>query len=262
MCHRSNKASKNARLFVPRAKFNSTKMLHVAHPRVAALSPTLSVYLKSELVKSAHFDPERKCYVVKRNGAIQNCAGLKSALKKRYYSHYRDNRSRRKWKSVQVKGSSSAQGKRIDKELSWACAGKLDQCHPMTTALLAYWEKNGHTLVAAQVPVAITAFGGRVTQADILTVGPENELYVWELKTGMPVGFNRTQQYFSKGSGADTVKCTKLNIWHLQLVYTVNGLKAAGVPVAHARIIQIYDHKKKGLEIKVHEPPSWINELK
>ena len=194
----------------------------------------------------------------KAGGTIK-CGGLINTLKYRYYPKYKDNRSKRNWKKVKVKGSSSSQGKAVDKQVAASITGKAPR-HPMAKALLDYWHSIGHELQAAQVPVELTDGWMKLTQADVITKDTKTgKLWVWEVKSGQPTGLFVQQGNFL-GLLSD-VKCTKLHIWHLQLHYTKLALLAAGVNIEEARVIQIKENRGEGLKIKVHEQPEWTKKI-
>jgi hypothetical protein len=242
----------------------------------AGLDPALHAYLQSGVPQSARFDVAHGAYTYARGGRQITCGGLVNTLRARYYPKYKDNRSKRKWKTTKVKGSTSAQGKMVDRQIAQSIIlcdpsappggkkKKVKKLNPMTVALLDYWRATlGHVLQAAQVPVELPNGWFKLTQADLITRDPATgRLWLYEVKTGMPLGFFRRQKEQSTFSGPElataNVECTKLNIWHLQLHYTRLALLTAGVPIFDARVVQIYQEEGKGLVLKVHEPPQWI----
>jgi hypothetical protein len=228
------------------------------------IDPTLAAHLSSPTAQSARFSEKLKKYTFTKAGRRLECGGLKNALRARYYSHYKDNRSRRNTKKTQIKGSTAKLGKRVDAELADACAAKTKQLskkwHPMTCELLKYWAERGHVLEACQVPVELVGVDAmRLTQSDVITTDRAGRVWLWEVKTGFPVGFSRVQETFSRNTPLRTIACTKLNIWHLQLEFTraalVNG---AGVRIDETRVIQIYAKKGCPLQVREHVPPPWI----
>lgn len=228
----------------------------------AELEPSLAQHLASVTAQTAKFDGE--CYTYHKGGRPVRVGGLNKALRWRYYAHYQDNRSKRDWKTTKIKGSSKEEGILVDTEVSLY----VENRHRLVTQqkarrLLATWEAMGHTLQAGQVPVElpVTLLGGqRLTQADLITRHRETgELWLWEIKCGAPIGFHRKQGVFANmPEDADDVACTKLGIWHLQLHFTCESLKAAGVDIRHARVIQIHENKVEGLRVDIHEPPAWV----
>jgi hypothetical protein len=134
------------------------------------------------------------------------------------------------------------------------------RAHKMTKSLLHYWIKEKkHTLQASQLPVEIEGGWNKMTQADIITRDEiTGDLYLWEVKTGFPVGGFRQQDNF-KAPLAD-VKCTKYNIWQLQLYYTRQALEQKGLRFKEANVIQIYEKKKeRELIIKIHPQEDWLS---
>jgi hypothetical protein len=226
------------------------------------LHPALVKYIKTPAVQSASFDPTDGKYHYSAHGNQIACGGLVQTLKYRLYPHYKDNRSYRRNKKTNVRGSSKEQGKRVDSQLlQYVHVGKRPKrVNPMTSALLDYWHKNGHELQAAQVPVPLRGGGwNKMTQADIITRNTLNgNLCLWEVKTGMPVGGFRTQDNFK--APLSKIKCTKYNIWQLQVHYTRIGLEEAEVPIKEANVIQVYSTKDKGMQIKVHSEESWLKD--
>jgi hypothetical protein len=245
-------------------------VLFYVTPNIAALHTSLSKHLSSPLAQTARLNDHG--YVIVKSGRPQVCGGLTRLLRARFFAHYKDNRSKRNHKTVRVKGSSAAQGCKVDEDIGLYVAGEktLKDTHPMACALIEHIESLGHTMQAAQVPVEVEPW--RVTQADWLTRDSETgELWLWEVKTGYPVGLHRKQKQFT-GAHAG-VDCTKLNQWHLQLLYTKRALEAAGVKVAHSRVIQIHEKKdvtpnkmKRGrgssafYVIDKHVPPPWTQQ--
>lgn len=236
---------------------------------IEELHHSLCKYLMSPVPQSARF-VEDQGYMYQKAGREITVGGLINALKYRYYPHYKDNRSRRKWKSTNIKGSSSSNGKKVDSQIALACQGEKPKGKPnaMAVRLLQYFQKElGHVLQAGQVPVEIPGGWFKMTQADLLTLDPKTgKLYLWEIKTGFPVGFHVKQGVFKNIEG--NVDCKKLHIWHLQLHFTKLALQAAGVEVEEANVIQIYEDKgKKDFVVKVHSPKAkgvgeWINKIK
>lgn len=231
------------------------------------LHPSLCKHLLSTVAQSARF-VEDQGYMYTKAGREITVGGLVNTLKYRYYPHYKDNRSKRKWKSTNIKGSSASKGKLVDSQLALACQGPLKgKQNPMVVRLLEYFQKElGHVLQAGQVPVEIPGGWLKMTQADLLTLDPKTgKLYLWEIKTGFPVGFHVKQGTFKGIEG--NVDCKKLHIWHLQLHFTKLALQAAGVSVDEANVIQIYEEKnKKDFVVKVHSPKAkgiaeWINKI-
>jgi len=222
----------------------------------------LAAHVQSRMVQSAHFDKELGAYRYVKHGQMISSSGLHKALFWRYYRHYKDNRSKRKW-STGIKGSSDKRGIRIDREItSYVASGGTRPARPdvLTTAILDHIESLGHTPQGAQIPVEIPGWM-RMTQVDFVSCDPHGRLHVWEVKSGIPVGGFVQQGFFKEirdaSNGGHPVKCTKYHIWQLQLYYESKSLEAAGVPVYQQHIIQAYEDRKKGIIVKVHDPPPW-----
>jgi hypothetical protein len=236
---------------------------------IEELHPSLCKYLMNPIAQSARH-VEDKGYMYQKAGRDITVGGLVNTLKYRYYPHYKDNRSKRKWKSTKIKGSSSTNGKNVDSQIALACQGGKLKGKPnaMAVRLLQYFQKElGHVLQAGQVPVEIPGGWLKMTQADLLTLDPKTgKLHLWEIKTGFPVGFHVKQGVFKNIEG--NVDCKKLHIWHLQLHFTKLALQAAGVEVEEANVIQIYEEKgNKEYVVKVHSPKAkgvveWLNKVK
>jgi len=229
------------------------------HPNEALIHPSIVKHAATRTIQSATFDKEDGKYHYWKTGNTFASGGLLSTLKYNYYPHYQENRSKRKWKKTNIRGSTCAQGKLVDKQIGeYTIAGgkgRPKRVTSMASALLGYWEAMGHIPQVAQLPVEITRWN-RMTQADYITRAPDGRLWLWEVKTGFPVGGFRKQGEF-KGEFKG-VSCTKYNIWQLQLHFTREGLKKAGVDISESRIIQVHSDKSKKMTIIVHEPKSWI----
>lgn len=225
------------------------------------LHPQLARYLHSSVAQSARYDESVRCYRFRKQGLERIAGGLHRTLQSTFYPHYKDNRSRRK-RDVQIRGSSKAQGKRVDQEVAMMVEGRLQKkLHKMTLALLQFWKERKETLQAAQVPVELTVNQTKMTQADLITRDAQGRLVLYEIKTGAPVGFHVTQDTFQVKSVAH-IRCTKKNIWQLQLAYTRMALEqSAGIPIHEAYVIQIYDHRGEGLQIDLHPQPTWTQLL-
>lgn len=225
------------------------------------LHPSLAKHLHSQLAQTARYDPDTKSYRFLKNGVNISCGGVHNTLKSIFYPHYKDNRSRRS-KKVKVKGSSKAQGIRVDRELANMVEGVLPKrkMHPMTHKILSYFEAVGERLQAAQVPVCLTTNATKLTQADLITMDAQGRLILYELKTGAPIGFRVKQGTFQVHNFED-IPCTKKNIWQLQLAYTRMGLEAAGIPIYKSFVIQIFEKKEEGLKLDLQLAPTWTDRL-
>lgn len=224
---------------------------------VKEVHPSLQVYATSPLIKSTSFDESDGCYSYVSHGQRVKCGGLIKTLERKFYAHYKDNRSKRRVRSTKIRGSNKTQGKLVDSQLlHYVYTGKTPKrCSKMTSALLDYWKSKGHVLQASQLPVVLHSWN-KMTQADVITRNKMGQLCLWEVKTGVPVGGFRKQDNFN--APWQNVKCTKYNIWQLQMHYTRTGLVEGGLPIAEANVIQVYSTKDKGIQIKVHEEEKWL----
>lgn len=223
-------------------------------------------YLQSEIATTAHYNEETRCYNYTKGGREIECGGIHSFLRQRFYSHHRSNRSERKHKQTSIIGSSAAQGKLVDSQIQAITLGKKPKrLHKLTVALLDWWKERGHTVHAAQVPVELAQGYARMTQADVITQAPDGRLWVWEVKTGWPVGFYHSQGNFASAPLRD-IPCTQENIWYLQLHYTHQALvTCAALPIdlECAGVLQVYQKKvskTKGAQILVEQRsvPEWL----
>jgi hypothetical protein len=245
--------------------FNTFTMLYSC-ASLESLAPSLVRYLHSKVAQTARFSDETHCFhYTKEDGRSVQCGGIHTLLKALFYAHHQSNRSQRDHARVNVVGSSAAQGQLIDAQLDLAVEGKKPEgrkkWHRMTTALLEFWKARGHTLQATQVPVELANGWGRMTKADVITrCEADGKLWLWEIKTGYPIGFYREQGRF-KGVPFQDVPCTQQNIWFLQLHYTHQALHtSAGIHIeGGARILQVYAKKgEKKLLVEERAPPQWL----
>jgi hypothetical protein len=248
-------------------KEDGDDVLYKRIPNHHNIHASLWDYLKGPFCSQVRFNSSARKYALERAGASMLFAGLLSQLKWHFYPHYRENRSRRK-RGTHVKGSNSAQGKRVDAQICSivALGGKRPsgkrKLNRLTVALLNYWADNGHQLQAGQIPAEVSPWD-RITQADVITMHTRTgRLWMWEVKTGAPVGFYRKQGKFK--APLNDVDCTKRNIWELQRHYTVQALIDAGVHISESRVIQVHeDRRNAGGEpvVKVHKPPIWTRTI-
>lgn len=230
---------------------------------IDSLDPSLSAYLLSPIAQSATFDNELHAYKYVNAGVPITCGGLINTLKYAYYPKYEDNYKKRRRKGAKLIGSTSKQGKQIDSEIAAIIEGRLrKKPHPMAEAILKELKGMGHQLQAAQVPVPLANNSLKMTQADLITKDAFGMLWLWEIKSGMSVGFFRKQKQQMHFEGKlKHVDCNGLNIWHLQLQHTRMALEDQKMPIKQARIIQVYKDREKGIIVKVHEQPKWIKDL-
>lgn len=229
------------------------------------LEESLKQYIGSNVVQTAQFDPKEETYKINKYGSMISCMGIHNALRYRYYPHYQFNRSVRKWKKVDIKGSTRDLGIRTDGEIVEFVKQPttMKGFHKYTVSILSHITKTmGHTMQAAQIPLEILNWNV-VTQCDLITRDKKGVLHVWEVKTGIPVGGYQAQGSFKtlRGQDGELIKCTGYNIWQLQLHFTVKSLMAIGLKVSHANshVIQVFESKKKGLQVKIHSPEPWRN---
>lgn len=234
------------------------------------MHPDLATYLEGEVARSARYDEKTKCFHYTRGGGdgreIQ-CGGIHNWLRTLFYPHYKSNRSRRNHGSVSIVGSSHKQGVLVDTQLQMVAQGKEippKKLHKMTSAILEWLRARGHELQAAQVPVELAQGWSRMTRADLITrCTADGRLWLWEIKTGFPVGFFRAQGTFANDPLGD-VPCTQKNIWLLQLHYTHQALcTMARLPIEAgcARVLQVYAKKQgqgSALVVEEHAPPPWL----
>lgn len=237
-----------------KAPFYSVTPNHLHH--------ALDSYVKNSIVvKTARFNALEGKYCYARGGGPEvMCGGLLTTLRSHFYPHYKDNRSKRRWKHTRVRGSSASKGKQVDRDVVMYTQTRQvhPSCSPFAVKLFEYWRDLRHVPQAAQLPVEIPSWY-KLTQADFITMDPDGRLWLWEIKTGAPVGGFR-QQGNLRGLTTE-VKCTKYNIWQLQLHYTRRALEVAGIPIAESRIIQIYQERGGNFIIKVHVPAEWTKKL-
>ena len=221
-------------------------------------SPCVKEYTESCFVRNARFEGNAYQYVTVDNVRVTT-GGLLNALKAAYYPDYEENRSKRKWATTNVKGSTAAQGKQVDAHImALVNDSSPSRLHPMARAIHTHLVGAlGHVYEAAQLPVLVRRFGNRMTQVDLITRDFWGRLHVWEIKTGVPVGGFRQQGHFN--GDFEDVKCTKYNIWQLQLSHTREALESAlNVTVHEAHVIQVYTTKKDTtIQIKVHDQEDW-----
>lgn len=235
---------------------------------VETLDPQLQRYLQSEVPQSARYSDVTKCFHYTKDGREVMVGGIHNWLRTLYYPDHKSNRSKRNHGRTALVGSTKEQGQRVDAELQLAVEGRKPEgrkrWHPMTAALLQWWRSRGHVLQACQVPVELANGWSRMTKADVITRSvADGKLWLWEVKTGWPVGFylsSKEQPTFSGAKFGD-IRCTEENVWYLQLHYTHQALETmAGLRIeGGARIIQVYARKgQKQLLVEERVPPPWL----
>lgn len=235
---------------------------------------SITAHTASDFCATAHYSDALKQYVYRVRGVQPvHCYGVKSNMRYRYLpNQFKEMSGKRRWRTTKVKGSTSAVGKRVDAELvdylaPLAGPKKPLTRHKFTVKLIHLWTvEMKHTLQACQLPMLLEGQHNAMTQADVITRDERTgELWLWEVKTGMPVSLHRVNKAAPNMRGVlSDVPCTKFNAWHLQLQLTRKACVAAGIPIAHSRVVQIFERKSKGstvLEVKQHLPPVWTASL-
>jgi hypothetical protein len=255
-----------------------------------ASQEALEKYINRVDIKSARLEPykEGKMYVYEdpETGATRKCGGLTEYLRKTFYPHQKVTKRRfKKGQRYQKRASSSALGKRVDRDIvklitfqHSSGAPKEDpsaskpvepgakapakkkrktkkelkspKLHTYTQQLVRFWDKKGMKPVAAQLFVPLPSLG-KATQADVIVVDAQGQLWMHEIKTGW-VGVTNTHGSFS--GALEHVKYSKAAAWDLQRHYTAQGLLSAGLPLAGSRVVHIYEDQKRN-EIKVDSRP-------
>ena len=228
----------------------------------------LNAYLQTPFASSARYNEATQCFnYTDDKGMTCDAGGLLSFLRAAYYPHYVEGRKPTRWGKSKGKPSNAAQGIQVDNDMERiAKNGGIgdNQLHPMSRALLEHWQRKGHTIVAAQVPVRVDAM--RMTRADVITRdGKNGKLYVWEIKSGMANALHDKQGDMRNIPGfGSSVPCTKANHWQLQCEYTRHALVGnAGLPIAGGRVIQVYEGRGNDakIEVKEHRNAPWLKRL-
>lgn len=252
------------------AKASAKRRVFHLHCKPNKIDPSIEKYAQDRFCKSVDLVKVGKYskYKFFHSGTEHTSGGLLTLLERTFYSHYQTNRSRRNHKHVMVRGSNDSKGKTVDRQISaWTSLGGAGQrpkrLNKLAASLMKHLEDLGHSPQAAQLPVLIpNTRPYRVTQADLITKDGFNRLWLWEIKTGFPVGGFRKQDVFQHGivdKNGDAVPCTKYNIWQLQLHFTRQALESAGIEIAEARVIQVHEVKNKAEpQIKIHAQPEWV----
>ncbi len=179
-------------------------------------------------------------------------------LKNVYYPDFERKKKqyKRKGKRTNKRASTKHQGILIDKQIQLYIKNGKKPKNKLALALVVYLEeKCNHTLQAAQVPLFIKDFGGKITQADIITQDDKGKLYMVEVKSG----YNQVQ---AQGTlkGLDAPNNVK-NQWELQRHYTHKGLVECGLPLAASYILNVYQ-EGDGVTVKKRKNPSWVKSIK
>jgi len=221
----------------------------------------LRAYGAEPWLKTVRIDPKTGGYRYKRYGLEQSRGGLLRELRRRFYDHYRENEVPSGRGLRAGKGSTKERGCMIDRQMLAAVrtGKKPPRQSRYTKALMDYWAKGHHILVAAQLPVEVPGWN-RFTQADVITRNPmTGETWLWEVKSGMPPDWNFFQGNFA--APLQEVACTRAGMWQLQLHYTRCAVEAAGIPIDGSAVIQVYEAHRGALKVDIHEPPPWTGAL-
>lgn len=225
-------------------------------------------YLNKEEVKNIGFDNKSKSYFI--NNKNDKKPGLIRTLKRKYYPRYK-RKSRRKTKTKK-KGSGVKIGKQTENQLFNIIKNynnnktKKIKLNQYARGVVKFWKKYKHELVASQLPVHIKELNC-ITQADFFTI-KKNKLYMWELKTGYPVGAYSKQGYLSYPFNKEPSHI--YNHWELQKHYTHLGFKARGLNIHKSYILNVYREEKNNKNgkktlkttVKIRETPSWLKNVK
>jgi hypothetical protein len=224
----------------------------------------LNTYLGGEFASTMRYDEHLARFTYREAGVVREAGGLLGWVKALHYPHYIEGQPPgAKSRIKSGKPSNAAQGIRIDEDIQALVQGDLTQAlHPMSAALLSHWQAKGHAVVAAQVPVRVNA--QRLTKADVMTRDNKTgKLWVWEVKSGMPAALHDKQERMRHILG--NVPCSKANQWALQCEYTRLALvHNAGLSIAGARVIQVWESWRAGgaIEVKEHRSPGWVKQIK
>lgn len=256
-----------------RARIPKVKPLFQLNQDAGKVEACISNYAKNKFCTSVKLTNDKyKSFSFFHAGFTHTGGGIHSLLEKTFYSHYKMNRSRRNHKTVHVRGSNSDKGKTVDRQITeWARLGgrgkRPKRLNKLAAALMKHLEDMGHIPQAAQLPVMIPdTRPHRMTQSDLITRDGFGRLWLWEVKSGYPVGGFRKQGVLDRGVAdkkGEPVPCTKHSIWQLQLHFTRNALEAAGINIAEARVIQVHEDKRKDKPIvTIHDQAEWVKKLK
>jgi hypothetical protein len=229
--------------------------------------PVLWDYLHGYFATHASFSHESKSYTFREETNpkhVHHIGGLLNKIRARHYPQYTQRQQRRHQKT-QRKGSSAKQGKLVDAQLM--ASFKVAPTHRMAIAIMEHFRINKQTLQACQVPCYVNLLQC-MTQADVITRDSRGNLYLYEIKTGYPIGGFHKQGVLrnipSTGVASATgIPNTKMNHWQLQLRYTQLALEQHGVHIHRAYILQVYDYynpktKCKTVRLKLHTQADWV----
>lgn len=229
----------------------------------------LCTYLDKEIFKNMSRSSVNERYQTIVRGKYSDFGGLRKWLERRYYPHYTPSKRRfQKGKTYKVKASSDVRGKRVDRELSQhifdqTAVGKKRRKRngprkrkpdKLTQGILRFWRAKGHVPVASQVPVELKRIG-RMTEADVVTVDPKGQLYMWEVKT-CGVGIKQHKGEFK--APYDSVPCTLPNQWELQRHYTHQGMVQGGLPLTRSFVLHATELRNGHTSIRAMPNAKWI----
>lgn len=228
-------------------------------------------HVQTEFAKTAMFDKGEEKYKYTENGMAKCVAGLKTHISQTFHPFYKESDKKRAY-TTQIRGSSSKEGQRVDRELKLLTSqskeknkkhGKLS---PKTLAIWNYWKELKHVVQGSQIPIRIHG-NTCMTQVDVITKAPDGKLWLWEIKCGCPIGLHRQVKKMCLQNVVNLdgkpIKCTKKAMWQLQVYYCYLSLKAAGIPIAEYRILQVFTRKKqKAIQFKEHLPAPWLKNIK
>ncbi len=218
---------------------------------------TLVSYLSKPLISTIRFNGFKYTYT-SADGKPRACGGITTTLKNVYYPDFERKKKqyRRKGKGVTKKASTKSQGILIDKQIQAYIKNGRKPKNKLALALVVYLEeKCKHTLQAAQVPLFIKDFGGKITQADIITQDEHGKLYMAEIKSG----YNQVQAQGTLNGLPDVPNNVK-NQWELQRHFTHKGLVECGLPLTASYILNVYQ-EGSGVTVKKRKNPSWVKSL-
>lgn len=233
--------AKNARKIGPQSSENKNEFSNLCGP-----------YLSDPTIKSIHYSPERKSFVM--NG--KPFPGIHSTLSRIFYPDFERKRRNYKTKKKRArKASCIAEGKKIDEQIEeYAKSGKRPKI-AMAKALVSFWEDHmEHKIEAAQVPCHIRELGV-VTTADVITSDSENRLWMWEVKAG----YNQAQKQGSMNY-LPGVPCRPHEHWELQRHYTHKGLVECGLPIFASHVVNVF-REKEAITVKKRKVPKWTEKL-
>lgn len=254
-------------------------------PGNGPLHPQLDAVLKRPFVSTICIDGNIRGfkYPLDANDMSRGFAlmkGLKKQMARRFWREHPEVKRKRPKKGWKLWPSDNELGSRADREIENAIAYETVPVFPYAVAVLDYWRERGHRPVLAQLPVIMmnrSKTSTRVcTAGDYFTLwlNPENgeeELWLWELKTGWP---HVPRKPHIMSHPLAYVDLTPFNKWHLQLLYTKLAYeKEMGMKIDQSRVIHCWKKTVKqgdttDVEVDTFKwvtkelpPPDWVQEL-